>query len=355
MGNIKKMMKIFLFILSKFECKNSFFLKKILFREKIGMLKFINRNKTLQWVFFLVLLALSIYIIITKTQIADELGATFLFQFFAYFFLQHEYIGKSIVVVLLISQIVLLQLFFIKRELTSKTSLLPACFYLSILLLTKSLITLSPFFFTTLFFLIIISTDYTASSERIKNNAFWVGSIIAIATFFDQSSIVLLVIAIFTLFINHFSKIKEIGILIFGFLLVYFYFFSYFFITDNLSEWLLTFQQIQVLSIFNQSLLTYPFTLVSIIILGCIYLFFLLKFKILSESKVMAQRKQIVTLNTWALLITAAVFISNSSYPLVLGYLYFPISVYLSLLAQEKSPFYIYELITIITLFALWL
>jgi hypothetical protein len=319
------------------------------------MLKFINRNITFQWGVFLALLTLAIYSIIKNTQITDEPGTLFMFKFIERVFIQYEYLGKGIVVTLLLIQIILLQIFFTKKGFAPKFSLLPACFYISILLLTKSLVTISPFFFTTLFFLIIISSDYTASSQKIKNNSLWVGGIIGIATFFDHSSIVLLIIAFFTLFINHFSRIKEIGILIFGFLLVYFLFFSYFFMMNNLNEWILTFQEIKILGIINQPIQTYPFALVSILILGFIYLFFLLKFKILSESKVMALRKQIITLNTWALLIIVAIFISNSSYPFVLGFLFFPLSVYLSLLAQEKSPFYIYESIIVITLIVLWL
>jgi hypothetical protein len=303
----------------------------------------------------LALLALSIYTIFTKTQISTEKGTVFLFQFFEHIFLQYEYLGKGVVIAILFIQIALLQLFFIKRELTSKTTLLPACFYISMLLLTKSLITLSPFFFTILFFLIIISSDYTASSVKIKNNVFWVGTIIAIATFFDQSSIVLLIIAISTLFINQFSKMKEIGILFFGFLLVCFYFFSFYFFTDNLNEWVNSFQKIKILGIIHSTQDINNLKIISLLILSILYFFFIIKFKLLSESKVIVQRKKIVTLNTWALLIIIALFLTNSPYPNALGYLFFPISVYLSLLAQEKNPFYFHDLVTIFTLVALCL
>jgi len=50
----------------------------------------------------------------------------------------------------------------------------------------------------------------------------------------------------------------------------------------------------------------------------------------------------------------ACFFITHSTYPHFLGYIFVPISVYLTLLVQEKNPLYINELTTIITLLLLW-
>jgi len=319
------------------------------------MLQFLNRNISLQWFIYIALTTYSIFTIVTKTQITTEIDTCFLFHFFSNLFVKNEYLVKGIIIAILITQTALLQYFFIKKEFVSKNSLLPACFYLSIMLLTKSLHTISPFFFTTFFFLIIISFDYTASSVKIKNSAFWVGIIIAIATCFDHAAILLLIIAIATLFINQFSKMKEIGILFSGFLLVYFYFFSFHFFNDNLNEWLFSFQKIKVLGIFQTAEPINNVKIIALLILSIFYFFFIIKFKLISESRVIVQRKKIITLNTWSLLIIIAVFVTNSSYPYALGYLFFPISVYLSLLAQEKNPFYINDLIPIFTLVALCL
>ncbi|MDR0205908.1 MAG: hypothetical protein LBI45_01420 [Bacteroidales bacterium] len=319
------------------------------------MLQFLYKNISLQWFIFIVLLAFSIFVIVTKAQITTEIDTSFLFHFFSNLFVINELTGKGIIIAMLITQTALLQYFFIKKEFISKNSLLPACFYLSILLLTKSFHTISPFFFTILFFLLIIAFDYTASSVKMKNNMFWMGIIIAIATCFDHTAILLLIIAISTLFINQFSKIKEIGILFFGFLLVYFYFFSLYFFTDNLNEWLFSFQRIKVLGISQTTDTINNVKITALLILTIVYFFFIIKFKLRSESKVMVLRKKVVTLNAWALLIIIALFLTNSSYPYALGYLFFPISVYLSLLTQEKNPFYINDLITIITLVSLCL
>ena len=190
------------------------------------MLKFLYRKIALQWGLLLGLLALAIYTIITQTQLTNEQGTAFLFKNFAHFFSQYKYFGRGIIIAVLLLQIFLLQYSFRKNEYSAKKSLLPACFFLSILLLTKSLTIISPFFFTLLFFLIISSIDFTTSSFKIKNNIFWVSILLALATCFDISSVILLVLVISTLIINQFSKIKEIGILLFGLLLVYFYFFS---------------------------------------------------------------------------------------------------------------------------------
>jgi len=318
------------------------------------MLKFISKKNVFQWVLLLGLLAYSIYTIITQTQLANEHGTAFLYKNFVQFFSQYPWFGKGILVVVLLLQILFLQYYFKKNEFTAKTSLLPTCFYLSILLLTKSLIIISPFFFTLLFFLVTISVNYTVSSEKLKNNVFWISILIALGTALDFSSIVLLVLVIATLFINQFSRMKEIRVLLFGFFLVYLYFFAYHFFTNNLNEWGLIFKQIQILGIIkNAPVFLRANSLIPLIILGSFYLFFILKFKIASESKVVIQRKRVVTFNAWSLLMIICLFISNSAYPNALGYLFVPIAVYLSMLAPEKSPFFINEVITILTLFIL--
>jgi len=318
------------------------------------MLKIINKSIAFQWLVLLVLLATSIYKIVTQTQLANEQGTAFLYINFAHFFSQHNFFGKGIIIIILLLQILFLQYYFKKNEYAVKNSLLPACFYLAILLLSKSLTTISPFFFTLLFFLIIICIDYTVSSVKIKNNVFWTGILIAFATCFDISSIMLLFLMVVTLIINQFSRIKEIGILLFGFFLLYLYIFSFHFFINNLHEWLLTFQKVETMCVLRSNIENLPFTLFSLISLGIVYLFFIIRFKLLSDAKVAIQRNRIITLNTRALLMIACIFISNSAYPFVLGYLFVHISIYLAMLAQERSHLYINEFITIITLVALW-
>jgi len=319
------------------------------------MLKFINKKSAFQWVLFLGLFAYSVYTIVTKTQLTNEQGTTFLYKNFAQFFFKYELFGKGILIAVLLLQVLLFQYCSIKNEFTIKNSLLPTCFYLMILLFTNLLVAISPLFFTLLFLIITITINYTSTSAKLKNNVFLIGMLIALATCFDLSSIILLFLVAITLFINQFFKIKEIGILFFGFMLVYFYFFSYYFFTSNLNEWLLTFQQIQISGIFNSGILKDTSAPIRLIFLSILYLFFIMRARIISESKVMVQRKKLITLNMWSILMLACLFISNSTYPQVLGYLFVPISIYLVIFVQEKNPFYINEIITLVTLIVLWL
>ncbi|MCL1850841.1 MAG: hypothetical protein FWF70_05505 [Bacteroidetes bacterium] len=319
------------------------------------MLKFISRKIAFQWIIFLGLFMFAIYTVITKSQLASAEGTPFLFQSFVRFFSQYEYFGKGIIIAVLLFQILFLEYYFKINEFVAKNSLLPACFYLSILLLSKSLTIISPFFFTLFFSLIIISIDFTGNVENLKNNVFRSGAIIALATGFDICSIVLLFSVIATLLINQFSRIKEIGILIFGFVLLYLYIFSFYFFTDNLYEWLMTFQQIKIAGILSSNIPNMTRTLLTAIGLSIVYISFLIRFKLLNDSKIVIQRNRVITLNTRAILMLVCLLLSSSNYPVVLGYLFVHLSIYLAMLAQERNPLYINELITIITLVALWL
>jgi hypothetical protein len=330
--------------------------KKILFRKKITMLKFINKKRTLQWILLLGLLGFAIYTIITQAQLPDEKGTTLLFKEFVHLFAQNDLLGKGIIIVILALQIILLQYYFNKNEYTNKKTLLPVCLYLSILLLTKSLIVISPFLFTLLFFLAIISIEFTVISVKLKNNVFWAGIIIAFATCFDPAGMILLAVAMTTLIINQFSKIKEIAILFTGFLLIYFYFFSIILFTNHFKEWIDTFQQISILNITNLNFLTSYSALISLIVLCILYFYFIFKTRMISESKIVKQRNRIFALNTWSILLVACMFLTSSNYPQALGYMITPVAIYLSILSQEKNPLYINELITVTTLAAfLWL
>jgi len=124
---------------------------------------------------------------------------------------------------------------------------------------------------------------------------------------------------------------------------------------NNLNEWLLTFEKLKISGILSCKIENLHLTLISLVSLGFMYLFFIVKFKLIGDSKVVIHRNRIVSLNTRAIMMIACIFLSNSSYPDILGYLFIHISIYLAMLAQEKSPLYINELITIITLVALWL
>jgi hypothetical protein len=320
------------------------------------MLKFLSKKIVFQWIILIGLLGVSVYMVATTSQFAPAAGAPFLFKSFVNFFSNYEYFGKGIIITVLLFQILFLQYYFRINEYVAKNSLLPACFYLSILLVTNSLTTISPFFFTLFFFLIIISFDFTENSAKLKNRVFWAGIIIALATCFDISGAVLLVLVGVTLFINQFSSVKEVAILLFGFVLFYFYLFSFHFLTNNLDEWILTFQQIKIMGILNGGIKDLSSTLFSLISLSILYLFFIIKFKLLNEAKLLIQRNRIFTLNTRAVLMIICIFLSNSTYPDILGYLFVHLSIYLAILAQEKSPLFVMnELITIITLVALCL
>jgi hypothetical protein len=148
---------------------------------------------------------------------------------------------------------------------------------------------------------------------------------------------------------------KEISILIFGFILVYLYFFSYHFFMNNHIEWFSTFQQIKFLGVLKTETLPHTPKLIALPALFLLYLYFIMRVMYINNSKVVVQRKRIITLNTRAVLMMACILISNSIFPQILGYLFIHIAVYLALLAQEKSPLYINEGVTLITIVVLCL
>ena len=317
------------------------------------MLKFINKRIAFQWIILVGLFSLALFKIFSQSQIINVDGNMFLFKSFASFFSQHLLFGKIVLSFLLVFQIILLQLFYSKNDLSSKFSLLPACFFLIGMLITKSLTDISPSFFTTLFLLVNVSIEQEVSSDKLKRNIFWMGVTIAIATAFDQNSIVLVFLAMTTLFINQFSKFKEIAILFFGFILVYIYISSYYFLTNQLYVWIEHFSEIKIMKIIDKNLFSNPFHIVSVLVISILYIYFIIRIKLIGDTKVVVQRKRIFTLNIWALLLLFCFFLSNSSLTKGFNYLLVPISIYLAFFSKEKNPFFINEIVTIVIFIAL--
>jgi hypothetical protein len=143
--------------------------------------------------------------------------------------------------------------------------------------------------------------------------------------------------------------------LLFGFLLAYFYFFSYFFFTNNLNDWLSTFKVLSLFGIFNGEISCISYPIISLVALAIIYLYFIIRTRIINEAKIVKLRVRIFTFHLCTLLIMACIFITSDTYPHFLGYIFVPIAIYLTLLSSERNPLYINEIIACITFLLLCL
>lgn len=319
------------------------------------MNKLLNRNRGFQIAILVGLLGGIVFQLITKSHLVDSPNYTFFFKSFAQFVSNHPIIGKSIIFAVLIIQLIFLQSYFWRNDFVAKKSFFPSIYYLVLLLCSNAIVEITPIFFTTLAFIICLSFDLQTHQTKVKNNVFFAGVIIALFSYFDIAISLITLLIISSLIINQFTKLKEIFILFLGFLITHIYVITYCFFTHNLEFFISQLQQIQWFGVFRFDFQFTYIKTISLIIITLLYLYFIIRTKVQSESKVVVQRKRILTLNVISVIWITAVFINSSCIPISKGYFFVPFSLYLGILSQDRSKFLINEIVTCLTIVCLCL
>lgn len=320
------------------------------------MFKFLNKYIPLLWLVFVTLFFVSIYCIVTKSCVLYSYNHYYLFSSFFKILNESYFIRIAVVILNLVLQLLLISAFLSQSRFIAPNSPYPSIFYLALLLVTNSLITITPIFFTNTILLIILCLNVNYDNEsRTKRNIFFTGILVALGCCFDFAFIVTLLFVIISLMINLYSKIRHIMILLSGFIILITYIFSYYLFTDSLDIFQNYFTQISLFYIFN-STLTYPSLRITFFVVA----FFaswvvILKISQAFESKIVAMRKRFITLQILYVVLFLSFLFCTLNYPLYLQYLIVPLACFFVALAQLPSRLFINELLVLFVFLGLCL
>lgn len=324
------------------------------FCKKNNMLKILNKFVVLQWILTLTLLIISTFFIFKSSIPLPSTGFPILYQGI-FDFMSHSIIGYQILVlVILISTLILIQIYFSKNKFTSKQSLLPSIFYLTLLLVSGSIHHIGPIFFTNFFIIIILTLTEAYFKTNSKSQLFFSGIIIGFSILIDPASSILLLFIIVSMIINTVISHKDLLIVLYGILTVCIYLISFYYFTDHI-EWLWSnFQQIRMFSLFNTPIILKPIEYVMIPISIVIFIYIVFKINSVYETKVIVMRKKIITFNTLIFCLLGTFLLSYCSTHDFIGYLYVPICMLLSIFSQFKNRFFIHDILIILFIVGLW-
>lgn len=319
------------------------------------MYKFFNKNLIVQTIIMVALIIFSIFIIFGNITMEVPSGVDPLYQFLYSLLYNQTGVLRTVVILSLIIQVVMLQLVFKKNNFLDSASLFPAIWFLAYLIAGNFLQEISPLFFVNFIIVFLLYLNINYESVSIKNSVFLSGICVGISFFIDFTSFLLLFFVIFSLVINRFSKGKDIFIAIFGLLIPIIYFFSYGFFTDNLLMIIPTFQDFHffgITSFFSDFKLVDLFFMILLVI---ILFYATVSLRISFSNKLIVMRKRLITINILTIVLFLAFLLSGNHYPHLLLYLLIPVSIYFPLIQDNKKRWIFNDVILLLLLIVLWL
>lgn len=324
------------------------------FCKKNNMLKILNKFIVLQWILTLTLLIISTFFIFKSSNPVSSSGFPILYQGI-FDFMTHSIFGYRILVFLiLISTLIMIQIYFSKNKFTSKESLLPSIFYLTLLLISGFMHQIGPIFFTNFFIIIILTITETYFKTNSKSQLFFSGFIIGISTLIDPAASLLFLFIIVSMIINTVINPKDLLIVLFGIITVVIYLISIYYFADHIDLLRSNFEQIKMFSLFSTPISLKPIEYVMIPLSIFIFIYILFRINRIYETKVIVMRKKIITFNTLIFCLLGTFLLSYCSTHDFMGYLFVPVCMLLSIFSQFKNRFFINDILIILFFIGLW-
>lgn len=319
------------------------------------MFYYLNKSWIAQFVVIILLLAWAVFTIVTSLTVGPMEGQTLLFGTLTSFWTEHPVNAKVVAIALLLLETILLALFYANNRFAETRTYMPVVFFLLLMNLGGFLKMLTPAYITTFFITLIILNTLDDNDKPVKNRVFASGLLIGICSLIDPSSLGLLLFLLLALITHRFSKSKEIIILFFALLFVYAYVVCFFFFTDNMAG--LT-ASLKTLSFFGvvkslKTLTLYDYLFLGFATLFAVYL--IIQLKLLFDNKLIVLRKRLVNIHFLLFAVVGMLLISGLQLQQGLVYIAIPISLYFSMITQQKTRIILHDILIIAFYVLLWL
>ncbi|MDR2868215.1 MAG: DUF6427 family protein [Bacteroidales bacterium] len=297
------------------------------------MFDFLEKNRWIQR--FLLFLFFSIYcsVLIFHPGIEPPHSNAPFYQLIYQLLSPNPWMITIVGILLLLLQLVLFYFFALKNELLTSKSIIPLLLFLLLVLFSKVHNPISPVFFINLCILIVFNI-HNINQTSTQGKLFFTGVFSAVAALIEPTAIVLLVLRLIIVLMKERKSYKEFFVTLFGFFIVYLYLFAYYFLTDQLP---------QFISIFNieQFILSYRqivnYGIGQAIVLGVFLLFILiliLYFDNIKGSKNINIRYRITYIN---LLTFFCLIVAGGYYGQIYQALIIPLAAFFSMLNLQRN------------------
>ena len=320
------------------------------------MFYYLNKSQIVQFVLVVLLLAWSVFTIITQVTVCPSDGQSLLFQRLSDYWMQHPANLKMSAILLLLIESLLIGRFYSVNRFSENQTYIPVVFFLLVMNLGGFLATVTPAALTLVFLTLIMRVNTQDENERpVKNRVFTSGLLVGAASLFDPLAVFAVIFLLLSLVTHRYSKPKDVLILLFGLLFVYAYVFSAAFFSDsvpvltasikNLSFFGM-FKNVRLLSVYDYVFLGYSALLV-------VYL--IIQLKLFYDNKLIVLRKRLVTIYILTFVLIAMMLFSGLELSYGILYIMLPISLYFSMITQYKKRIILHDILIVAFYVLLWL
>lgn len=312
------------------------------------MFHFFHKKYFLQIIILIGLLAiLGIRFCMSPITFALTDQSTFIYSRFVSFLQDNLLWTRILLLGNIMLQLFLLHYLFSKNNFTDEKSFMPVIWYLFFLICCFNVNEVSPAIFSNLIIIILLILNIHYSPTNLKNNVTFSGILIAINSFIDVTSSLLLLFLFSAMLVSRYGKAKDIFTAFIGYLIPYIYLFTYYFFTDNLLTYLESYQNIAFFSLFSSPHFSFLHLIfASILFCAILFSFFIIKRNF--DNKLIILRKRVIILALLLLISMLMILISNFPFTNALPYLFVPIVIYFSILHSFKKQIILNDILVIV-------
>lgn len=314
------------------------------------MYKILNKNIFFHAIIILGLLAYSFYLLFTKSAYYPSPEFSMFDTILAENWMSHPLFMQIITGGVLLLKLVLLQLFFIRSQFFDNFNLLPSLIYLVLWIGTGGALQLSIIFFVNFFIILLLLLNSGYQLHSVKNQVFTSGFILGLLFFADISTALLLFFVIGSLMVNRFSKIRDVLLMILGFLIPLIYVFAIYLFTN---QYLLPLEDHFSIQTFGFYPALHKLTVMEIVAFFVMILALLYSAATLTmifSSRLIIMRRRLISINAMSITLFVILFITAFAYPVSLMYMLVPITVYFSILSQYKRKWIFHDIMILLVI-----
>lgn len=301
------------------------------------MYKFLHKNIVFHLLIIILLLGYSFFVLFTESTYVASPDGSSIDLYIRKIWDNNILLMRIITALFLVMKLLLLQIYFERNQFFEGTNLFPSIFYLVLLAGTGSIANVSILFFVNFFLILLLLLNSGYQPQSIKNQVFISGFIIGVLFFADISSLLLFVFVIASLLVNRFSKIRDVLLTLLGFSIPIIYVSAIYLFTD---QYLITegsgfhfmpfgfYPSLTKLTVIE--IVAFFFMILSLLYFGSILAF-------IFSSKLIIMRRRLISINALSITLFATLFFTSFAYPFSLVYMFIPITVYCSIVTQQKQ------------------
>lgn len=260
----------------------------------------------------------------------------------------HTGLFRGMILLTLLLEVFLLYNYFKKSAFTDNSTFFPVIWFLVFNAFACFLVPFTPIFLTNLAIIFLLNIHTSNSDSRLKMQILLSGALISLACFYDITAVFLLLFIVISLAINRLEKVRDVLVLLIGFLVPIIYVGAVYFFQGDFADFITVWRKLH----FHPAI--FAMKKISTVQIICLSVFALMipyiviQLKLLYDNKLIIIRKRFISQIVLFFTLLIMVLLTQVPLPYSLAYFSVPITFFLTSLIPEKKFSIVKELAIIL-------